>query len=132
MGSYNDQVLLIEDDDIDAMAVERLLNKVDFHPTIVRVKNGKEALDILATPPPFFAILLDLNMPKMNGFEFLEALNKTRPNFDVCIKVLTTSDSKDDVKRCLNLGVHGYYLKDKLPETPEFIECLSELYAKTI
>ena len=130
MNSNHLQILLVEDDDIDAMAVERALATTLFRPTIVRAKNGLDALELVSSVRNFFAILLDLNMPKMNGFEFLNEYQKITPSLDMNIFVLTTSDNRLDMQTCFDLGAQGYYLKDELFETSELIETLAELMSK--
>lgn len=110
-------VLLVEDDDVAAEAVERSLRKHEVDCTVVWAEDGQVALEILHGRHPTksisapFMILLDLNMPRMNGFEFLQELRAdTRLRASV-VFVLTTSDSDGDRTRAYHENIAGFMVK---------------------
>jgi len=105
--------LLVEDDNVDAMSVQRALNELEVRNELVRKVDGKKALEYLATASnekPCI-ILLDLNMPKMNGFEFLKILKANDLLKKIPVVVLTTSGDKVDIVESFKLGVAGYVVK---------------------
>lgn len=113
----NVKILLVEDDDIDAEAILRSLTKIVPKDKILRAKNGQEALDILAekkTPITSFLIILDLNMPKMGGMEFLENIRSNPSTSSAIVFVLTTSNDEKDHELCYKYNVAGYVLKEKV------------------
>lgn len=106
------RIMLIEDDDIDVMTVKRALKELNVENPLVVASNGEEALQMLKDEKnrPFI-IILDLNMPRMNGLEFLKIV-KSDENFKIIPTViLTTSKEEQDVFESYNLGVAGYILK---------------------
>lgn len=108
-------VLLVEDDDVDAMAIERSFNKARVANTIMRAANGLEALKMLTNNEislPYI-ILLDLNMPRMNGLEFLTELRSNPDISDSIVFVLTTSDKDEDIVSSYKMNVAGYFLKNE-------------------
>ncbi len=115
-------ILLIEDDPLDQIEVQRILKKRGILFRIKIAKNGEEGMRILTeTSHEIFSgkpniILLDLNMPKMNGFEFLNAL-KSNGLKDLKIFVLTTSNDHDDKQAALALGASGFITKPLKFET---------------
>lgn len=110
------QILLVEDDNLDVIDVGRTLDKMAILYKMEVARNGEEAVRILsekteagAELPDF--IILDINMPKMNGFEFLEALRRREEWKDLKVFVLTTSGEKEDRQAARDLGVAGYIVK---------------------
>jgi CheY-like chemotaxis protein len=106
-------VLLVEDDDVDAMTVKRAFSDLKITNPLVRKLNGEEALDYLrneANPLPC-VILLDLNMPKMNGIEFLKIAKADDGLRRIPVIVLTTSKSDEDRVESFGLSVAGYMIK---------------------
>jgi CheY-like chemotaxis protein len=106
-------ILLVEDDDVDAMTVEHVLKDLKVTNHVFRSNNGEEALDYLrneSNQKPCF-ILLDLNMPKMNGIEFLKAIKSDEELKNIPVIVLTTSDEQQDIVESFNLHAAGYMLK---------------------
>lgn len=110
-------ILLVEDDQLDAMDIKRSLDKLNVFYKLVVAKNGEEALDILngvhqtkldALPD---IILIDINMPRMNGLEFLQALRETLEWKGIKCFMITTSDEKVDREAAKKLGVSGYIVK---------------------
>jgi CheY-like chemotaxis protein len=106
-------LLLIEDDDVDAMTIERAFNKLKIGNDLVRACDGIEALEMLDNghvPSPFI-ILLDIQMPRMNGLEFLEEIRKHPKYASSIIFVLTTSEADEDMISSYEHNVAGYFLK---------------------
>ena len=106
-------ILLVEDDDVDVMTVKRAFRDLKVTNQLVSTGNGEEALDYLKsqsnTKPG--VILLDLNMPKMNGIEFLKMVKTDEALKKIPVVVLTTSGAEQDVAESFNLGVAGYMVK---------------------
>ena len=109
-------VLMIEDDDIDATALKRALHKLKLLNPIYRARDGLEAIEILRSggiPSPYI-ILLDLNMPRMNGLEFLEEIRSDPILTQAIVFVLTTSKSDEDILAAYKEHVAGYLLKQRM------------------
>ncbi|MDG1037491.1 MAG: response regulator [Polaribacter sp.] len=106
------KVLLIEDNLIEIMKMKRTISLLKFDHTIHVAKNGEEALKILEDKSKFpDIILLDLNMPKMSGVEFLTVIKEKDQFKHIPIIILTTSDNQKDLLECYRIGVSGYVLK---------------------
>lgn len=112
-------ILLVEDDDGDAKAINRALTKARILNPVFRAHDGQEALDILVgehteidLPRPVL-ILLDINMPRMNGIEFLKVIRSNENLRRVVVFMLTTSDRDEDKIEAYDLNVAGYILKEK-------------------
>jgi CheY-like chemotaxis protein len=109
----NKPILLVEDDQVDAMTVKRALKDINITNRLDIVNDGEEALTFLRDPEnekPGI-ILLDLNMPKMNGIEFLQIAKKDDSLKKIPVVVLTTSKEDQDKVDSFNLGVAGYMIK---------------------
>lgn len=107
-------LLLVEDDDIDAMAVERAMKKHKIANPMVRVKNGQKALDLLRQTDTIqkpYTVLLDLNMPIMGGIEFLKELRSDPKLTDTVVFVLTTSEADEDKVAAYKQNIAGYIMK---------------------
>ncbi len=106
-------ILLVEDDQVDAMTVKRALKDINVTNRLDIVNDGEAALTFLKNPEnekPGI-ILLDLNMPKMNGIEFLKIAKKDESLKKIPVVVLTTSKEDQDKVDSFNLGVAGYMIK---------------------
>ena len=106
-------ILLVEDDKIDAMSVQRAHQDLKITNPLVHVVDGEKALEYLRSNREQLPhiILLDLNMPRMNGFELLEVI-KNDPEFRrVPVIILTTSQNQQDRIESFNLNVAGYMIK---------------------
>lgn len=106
-------ILLLEDDRVDAMTVKRALKTIHVNNPVVTVGNGEEGLVWLQDPQnetPCI-ILLDLNMPRMNGIEFLNVIKRNANLRTIPVVVLTTSKDELDRARSFDLGVAGYMVK---------------------
>lgn len=115
MAAYN--ILLVEDDVIDVITVDRAFAKANISNPLYKAKNGEEALDFLLgtngkpkIKKPFL-VLLDLNMPKMSGLEFLETLRNNEELKSTTVVVLTSSMNDEDVIKAYNFQVAGYLTK---------------------
>jgi CheY-like chemotaxis protein len=120
-------ILLVEDDDIDAMSIERALKKLRLANPYYRAVDGVEGLAILRNQGvgrPFI-ILLDLNMPRMNGLEMLVELRKDPKLTDSVVFVLTTSNDDEDRAKAYKEHIAGYIVKSKLDS--DFTELLQLL-----
>ncbi|MFD0798308.1 response regulator [Maribacter chungangensis] len=105
-------ILLIEDDAIEVMKLERTLSKVEAKYEIVKASNGEDALKILRSGDKLpDIILLDLNMPRMSGIEFLEILKNDAILQYLPTIILTTSENRADLLKCYQLGIAGYVIK---------------------
>ena len=106
-------ILLVEDDQVDAMTVRRALKELHVTNRLEHVENGEEALDYLCDSDKESPclILLDLNMPVMNGIEFLQAVKRAPELRLFPVVVLTTSDEQKDKVETFDLGVAGYMRK---------------------
>jgi CheY-like chemotaxis protein len=114
---YNEVTLLIvDDDDVDVQGIQRAFKRMRILNPISRVKNGIEALEILRgdlSKKPTI-VLLDLNMPVMDGFEFLDVIRKDESLDTTTVFVLTTSKSQDDLLRAYKKHIAGYVVKSEI------------------
>jgi len=109
----NTPLLLVEDDQVDVMTIRRALREIHVVNPVIHVENGEEALNYLRDPAnerPCI-ILLDLNMPIMNGLEFLKAAKQDPELRRFPVIVLTTSEEQQDKVNSFDLGVAGYMAK---------------------
>jgi CheY-like chemotaxis protein len=107
-------ILLIEDDEVDVMNVQRSFKKNNISNPLFVAGNGVEALEMLrngSVPSQNRLILLDINMPKMNGIEFLRVLRADPVLRSSPVVVLTTSNDDRDRMESFQLNVAGYLLK---------------------
>jgi len=122
---------LVEDDEVDVMNVKRAFKKNNVTNPLFVCNNGLEAIEFLtqrlASNPAEVPriILLDLNMPKMGGIEFLRELRKNNELKNISVFVMTTSNEDRDKVDAYNLNVAGYILKPLSME--RFIEAVSTL-----
>lgn len=107
-------ILLVEDDELDIISVERSLKKLLIQYSLHTAYNGIEALKMLQDPElPLLphVILLDINMPRMNGIEFLKILRADEKLKDLKVFVMTTSSERNDRDTAEELGISGYIIK---------------------
>ncbi len=107
-------ILLIEDDEVDVMNVRRAFQKNHIANPLYVAANGLEGLESLrngTVPEGRRLVLLDLNLPKMNGIEFLRAVRADPELRATSVVVLTTSANERDKIDAYNLNVAGYLLK---------------------
>ncbi|TLU98239.1 response regulator [Dyadobacter luticola] len=107
-------ILLLEDDEVDVMNVKRAFKKNNISNPLIVASNGIEGLAILRSrtdlPKPRI-VLLDLNMPKMGGIEFLKEIRQDPELSSLSVFVMTTSNEDSDKIEAFNLNVAGYILK---------------------
>ena len=121
-------ILLVEDDEVDVLNVRRAFDKNKITNPLYVAFNGIQGLDMLRkgeVPKNRRLVLLDLNMPRMNGIEFLRELRKDPELRSIPVVVLTTSDAEKDKIEAFDLNVAGYLVK---PVTfPGFAELMATL-----
>jgi CheY-like chemotaxis protein len=106
------RILLIEDDQIEVMKLKRTIAKLELDHQLIEAENGEVALRILNESKELPDIIfLDLNMPKINGIEFLKLLRSDEVLKYLPTIMLTTSNNPRDVLECYKVGVAGYILK---------------------
>jgi len=111
-------LLLVEDDEVDIAAVRRALKALKIANDLYVARDGIEALEMLRgengrepIPHPYL-ILLDLNMPRMDGREFLEELRRDPAHKDAIVFIMTTSRNDSDKAEAYGLNVAGYIVKE--------------------
>ncbi|WP_299846271.1 response regulator [uncultured Roseovarius sp.] len=129
--------LIVDDDQVSVLAIKRALKKLKIINPVQVARDGREALDMLreeftdgkALPP--YLVTLDLNMPRMNGFEFLEEVRKDPTLHRLVIFVLSTSDAPADVANAYDNNIAGYIVKDNLGDSfvkaLDMIDCFSKV-----
>lgn len=124
-------ILLIDDDKIDIMAVKRSFRDLKIANPVIEAHNGIEGLEHLRgengrekLPKPCL-VLLDLNMPRMGGLEFLEQLRADDDLRSTIVFVMTTSAAEEDRTRAFNRNVAGYVLKERSGQS--FLEAIAML-----
>ena len=123
-----DPILLVEDDLLDIMTLKRGLKDIHANNPLYVSHNGEAALEFLRDPgnPIPALILLDLNMPRMNGLEFLKILKSDSDWCKIPVVILTTSQEEQDRLTSFELSAAGYIVKPL--EYPAFVEKLLVLY----
>lgn len=105
-------VLLVEDDMIDTMTVKRAFKELQVNTLLVTAENGEEAIAYLEQSEVMPGlILLDLNMPIMNGVEFLNLIKSDARLRHIPVVMLTTSNEMEDKQKCFGHSVAGYMTK---------------------
>jgi len=125
----NRPILLVEDDQVDKMTVVRALKEIHVTNPLVHRENGEEAVHYLQDPASEkpCIVLLDLNMPIMNGLEFLKAVKNDDKLKRIPIVVLTTSEEQQDKINSFDLGVAGYMAKPV--DYRQFVEVMRSIDA---
>jgi CheY-like chemotaxis protein len=134
MNTHAINILLVEDDIVDVMNVKRAFKKNNISNPLFVAENGVEALEMLrgteekpAISPLPKIILLDLNMPKMGGIEFLKVLRADENFKDLSVFVMTTSNEDNDKVEAYKLNVAGYILKPL--SMSDFVKAVSTLHS---
>ena len=120
-------ILLVEDDTLDVMDARRTLDRMNILYKMQVARNGEEALALLreiqnggGEKPDI--ILLDLNMPKMNGIEMLTQMRRMEEWKETKVFVITTSEEREDKETARKLGVSGYIVKPMKFNNPSSID----------
>lgn len=113
------EILLVEDDDLDIELFYAKLRKAELENTVMVATNGLQALEILAgqrglEPSLSCILLVDINMPKLDGLELLSRIRRDPKWRHAIVYMLTTSNHQPDVVNASRLGIAGYLLKDNL------------------
>jgi CheY-like chemotaxis protein len=124
-------ILLVEDDELDQIEVKRTLERKNIVHQLKIARNGELAWNMLSEKsndsfngkPDL--ILLDLNMPKLNGFEFLGKLRQHDEYKEVKVFILTTSEEREDKMIASSLGVSGFITKPLKLESPSSIDAFN-------
>jgi CheY-like chemotaxis protein len=132
------QLLHVEDDDLCLMGLNRAFKVANIANPVSFAHDGIEALEMLRgangrprLPRPFL-ILLDLNMPRMDGIEFLKELRKDEELKKSIVFIMTTSDANEDKVKAYNLGVAGYILKSNPANAFLEAAALLEIYCRVV
>ncbi|MDB5037747.1 MAG: response regulator [Bacteriovoracaceae bacterium] len=111
------QVLLVEDNPGDVRLIELAIQKSNLEIKLCHKSNGEEALDYLLKwrdskkPEKIEMIILDLNLPRKDGFEVLQIIKNDPKIKDIPVLIFTSSEAESDVKRAFELNADGYILK---------------------
>lgn len=133
MNQKTNTILLVEDDDGHAKLVELNLKRAGVANPIIRAKDGMEALDYVLSrgsyadqpAPHILLILLDINMPRMDGVETLRQLKSNEALKNIPVIMLTTTDDPREIERCYELGCNIYITKPV--EYEQFAEAIRRL-----
>jgi len=124
-------LLHVEDDEIDVMSLKRSFGQARILNNIVSAANGEEALDVLrgsngkAPLERPYILLIDINMPRMNGIELLQEIRADTTLHDSIAFILTTSDHEQDMLEAYDLNVAGYLIKQNAGE--QFLNAVTML-----
>lgn len=131
-------VLLVDDDDVATEGVLRSFRKLGVHCQTVTAEDGLVALEILRNQHPSrrlnspYLVLLDLNMPRMDGFQFLETLRKDPALKQTVVFVLTTSSRDADRTRAYNENVAGFMVKSAVGPQFSLLANFLDKYAASV
>ena len=134
MNKQQVRVLVVDDDDVDSEMVVRGFKKHRIGNPVTVAENGREALEVLrgngeAPLAKPFIVLLDLNMPGMNGFEFLDELRSDPSLKSTVVFVLTTSRQEVDMAKSYEKNVAGYIVKgDVGPSFKKAVDMLEDYW----
>ncbi len=121
MNLHSVEILLAEDSAADAELTIRALKKHNMANSLVHVKDGEEALEFLMCTGRYSSrsngaslprvVLLDIQMPKVNGIEVLQQIRETAHTRHLPVVILTSSKESPDIKKCYDLGANSYIVK---------------------
>lgn len=124
---HEEAILLVEDDVVDAMTVRRALKDLNVTNELIIKGNGEDALEYLRSTNGSHPciIILDLNMPKMNGIEFLREVKQDPRLRRIPVVILTTSKGEQDRLDTFDMSVAGYMIKPV--EYPQFVDVVRNI-----
>jgi len=125
-------ILLVEDDSIDAKAFMRAMSKLKIGNPVMHAKDGVEGFAMLEKLRRPNLVILDINMPRMNGLELLRKIREDGKLRDTIVFVLTTSNDEKDKFQAYNLNVAGYMLKSDMGNSFVRAVSLVENYWKVV
>lgn len=127
------RILVVDDEEIVHRSLERARNKGRIDADLLHAQDGLEAIDVLeksvTTPSPdgpISGVLLDINMPAMDGFEFLTKIRADERFKQLTIVMLSSSDEQSDIVRATNLGADNYRIKDSANALVDAVRMLEE------
>jgi len=131
-------LVLVEDDEVDAEFVVRVLRQSGIGAPVTLFRDGMEALEALSGPQREWLttrpllILLDLSMPRLNGFEFLDSLRRDPELHNATVFVLTQSTRSEDIAAAYDRQVAGYLVKSNLGEDYSLLPHLLVTYCRLV
>jgi two-component system, chemotaxis family, chemotaxis protein CheY len=126
MSDPKHKVLIVDDSSTMRKLITRVLRQAEIPcSAIVEAGNGLEGLRKLADDPEIDLVLSDINMPEMNGVEFVKAVRSRRSKLELPMIMVTTEGGEAMMANALELGANGYVTK---PFTPQSIRCALEPY----
>ncbi|MGB5757563.1 MAG: response regulator [Acidimicrobiales bacterium] len=132
------RLLVVDDDEVDRQLIRRSLDRAGIGGPVTMAEDGREALDVLrghAGQPPLerpFMILLDLNMPRMSGIEFLEELRADESLRGSPVFVLSTSRAEQDITAAYEHMVAGYIVKETAGRDHRRLAALLDAYRRVV
>ncbi len=126
-------ILLIEDDAGHARLIEKNLRRLNIRNKLIKITDGRKAIDFLfrqgeyagAGPLPPLIVLLDINLPTLNGYQILKTLKTDRRTRHIVVIVITTTENPVEVERCYSLGCNAYVTKPvEYDQFVDTIRCL--------
>jgi CheY-like chemotaxis protein len=125
-------ILVVDDDEIDVKALLRAFKKLKIANPVTAAKDGIEGWEALQDLPRPYLIILDINMPRMNGIELLGKIRASEKYHDSVVFILTTSTDDEDKFEAYNLNAAGYMLKSDMGKS--FIRAIEmiEQYWKVV
>lgn len=127
-------ILVVDDDDVDAMGIKRAVKKLGLVNPLYRATDGLEALELLKSgliPKPYI-VLLDINMPRMNGLEMLRTLRDDDALSDSVVFMVTTSIQQEEIREAYKNHVAGFITKSKLNQNFSQLVLFFQQYCQLI
>ena len=125
-------ILLVEDDEVDVKALQWAFDKLKIANPLVVARDGVEAWEMLPNLPRPYLIITDLNMPRMNGMEFLRKIRESDEYRDSIVFALNTSNDEQDKIDAYHLNVAGYMLKTDMGTSFQRAISLIDNYWKVV
>ncbi|MEC9197520.1 MAG: response regulator [Pseudomonadota bacterium] len=126
-------LLVVDDDEIDREIILRALAEHGLEVPVAYAANGNEAIEIMKSETDTaFVVLLDLNMPVLDGFETLDVMRNDPDLMKTPVFILSTSDEERDIDQSYRMGISGYLRKAEIDEGMERIISLMRAYIETV